>query len=141
MRNGGSGRVHGAFDSRRAKEIEFYERIGQEGLSDTICQDAFERFRLTFNDFNVRLESHNFLLGDTPTVIDIAWFVYAFRLNLRGYPIAKFHPRVFQWFQSLQSRNIFLNEVAPATTLNETIAQSWTKQQASGRAFEQTIRI
>jgi glutathione S-transferase len=141
MRNGGSGQVHGAFDAGRAKEVEYYERIGQEGLSDTICQDAFERFRLVFDDFNTRLESHVFLLGDTLTVIDIAWFVYAFRLNLGGYPIAKLHPRVFRWFQSLQSRDIFLNEVTPPATLNETIAQSLIKQRASGRAFEQTIRI
>ena len=37
------------------------------------------------------------LRADAASVLDIAWFIYANRLALAGYPIARLHPRLGAW--------------------------------------------
>ena len=51
-------------------------------------------------------------MGDTPSVLDIAPFIYAQRLSLAGYPIARLHPRVGAWVDKLRARPEFSKEIA-----------------------------
>ena len=53
-----------------------------------------EKFRDVFARWNERLGSFPFLLGDTLTIIDITWYVYAKRLRFGGYPLQRIHPNV-----------------------------------------------
>jgi glutathione S-transferase len=141
MRSGGLHAERDQPDPKMMKEIEFYERLGREGLSDDMCQSAFEKFRQAFEDFERRLASNAFLLGDAITVIDIAWFVYAFRLELGGYPLERLHPRVFEWFERLRREHTFVREVTPPPDVAKAIEQSSKDQQSAGRSFEQVIRL
>ena len=45
-------------------------------------------------------------------MLDIAWFIYAHRLSLAGYPFARLHPRVDAFLQKLRARPEFGKEVA-----------------------------
>jgi len=51
-------------------------------------------------------------MGDTVSVLDIAWFIYAHRLSLAGYPLARLHPRVSAWVEKLRGRPEFSKEIA-----------------------------
>jgi glutathione S-transferase len=51
-------------------------------------------------------------MGNTLSVLDIAWFIYANRLSLGGYPLERLHPRVFAWKEQLGARPQFAKEIA-----------------------------
>jgi glutathione S-transferase len=69
-------------------------------------------------------------LGDALSVLDIAWFIYANRLALGGYPIARMHPRVGGWFEKLKARPEFAKEVAMPP---EAMARLAATRRAHGR--------
>jgi glutathione S-transferase len=50
-------------------------------------------------------------MGDAMNVLDIAWFIYAHRLSLAGYPLERLHPRVFAWKEKLDARPEFAKEI------------------------------
>ncbi len=45
-------------------------------------------------------------------MLDIAWFIYAHRLSLAGYPLKRLHPRVSAWEEKLRARPEFAKEIA-----------------------------
>jgi glutathione S-transferase len=45
-------------------------------------------------------------------VLDIAWFIYAHRLSLAGYPLGRLHPRLGAWAETLRARPEFAKEIA-----------------------------
>ena len=75
-------------------------------------------------------------MGDTLSVLDIAWFIYANRLSLAGYPLARLHPRLGAWAEKLSSRPEFAREIAmPAEALARIEATRRTQTQA-GKTLE-----
>jgi glutathione S-transferase len=108
----GSGSVHGAADPDRVREAEFWrEMIRNNGVSDERARQAFRRFRSAFEQFEDRLEKHDFLLGDQLTLLDIAWYIYVKRLSEASYPLHRLHPRLGKWFDALDARKDFRGEV------------------------------
>src|SRR4029077_5986451 len=73
---------------------------------------AAQKFRTEFASLDERLAQHCYLLGQDLTVLDIAWFIYAHRLSLAGYPFARLHPRVDAFVQKLRATPEFAKEVA-----------------------------
>lgn len=125
-------RKGGGLDAEKQSEIAFYERLARTGLDDATCRTSASRFRAAFDELEARLADHPFLLGDTLTVIDIAWFVYAYRLTLGGYPLEALHPRLHAWFESRRAVPGWEDEVAPPPALAEKIAANRAQQQAEG---------
>ena len=89
----GSGTVQGKADVEIAKQIDFWSRLGHDGISDKDARASALKFRHAFDDLERRLASQPYLLGDTLTVLDIAWFIYVDRLSLAAYPFSRLHPR------------------------------------------------
>jgi glutathione S-transferase len=85
----GSGTVNGSPDPEKAVQIEYWQRAANEGFTDQAVRASALRFRTEFDALQKRLAEHAFLLGDSVSVLDIAWFIYANRLSLAGYPIAR----------------------------------------------------
>ncbi len=110
--NAGSGTVNGEKDGRKEIEIGFWKTFAAEGITDAIAREAAEKFRAAFTELDDRLANSPFLLGDTLSVLDIAWFIYANRLVLAGYPLARLHPRLGSWFDRLYDRPEFAKEIA-----------------------------
>ena len=81
----------------------------------------------TKKDIDKRLAGSPYLMGDALNVLDIAWFIYAFRLSLAGYPFRRLHPHVAAWEEKLRARPEFAKEIAgtrkPATPVNRTLEQ------------------
>ncbi len=108
----GSGTVQGTKDRDKEMQIEFWERAAREGFTDERARTSAQKFRTEFEALDRRLAQHTYLMGDTPSVLDIAWFIYAHRLSLAGYPFARLHPRVGAWADKLRARPEFSREIA-----------------------------
>lgn len=131
-RSGGSGTVQGKVDARKDVEIDFWERAARDGFTDTAARNSALKFRAAFDELDGRLADSAYLFGDALTAIDIAWFIYANRLVLAGYPLARLHPNVGKWFEGLQGRPEFSREVETPPPVLEMIAANRLKQEQAG---------
>jgi glutathione S-transferase len=107
----GSGTVQGSKDHDRDIQIEFWERAAREGFTDERSRASAQKFRAEFDGLNTQLTQHPYLMGDTLSVLDIAWFIYAHRLSLAGYPLARLHPHLSAWVEKLRARPEFSKEI------------------------------
>ena len=123
----GSGTVQGLKDPEKQVQIDFWERASKEGFTDQAAKKSAETFRKEFEALDKRLTSSPYLMGDTLSVLDIAWFIYVYRLSLAGYPFARLHPQVNAWMEKLLARPEFAKEIAgtrkPATQVERTLEQ------------------
>ncbi len=97
-----TGTVRGAKDRNKEIQIEFWERAAREGFTDERARASAQTFRAEFDALDN---------GDTLSVLDIAWFIYAYRLSLAGYPL-RLHPGVSAWVEKLRARPEFSKEIA-----------------------------
>ncbi len=108
----GSGTVRGIKDHDKEVQIEFWQRAAKEGFPDERVRASAQKFRAEFDALEKRLAQHPYLMGNALSVLDIAWFIYAHRLSLAGFPLERLHPRVFAWKEKLGARPEFAKEVA-----------------------------
>ncbi|MFM9970636.1 MAG: glutathione S-transferase family protein [Burkholderiales bacterium] len=132
----GSGTVGGVKDADKAAQIAFWERVTKEGFTDEMARTSAQRFRVEFDALNERLGKSAYLLGETLSVLDIAWFIYANRLSLGGFPIEKLHPRVYAWMKQLAQRPEFAKEIASPPQIVERIAAVRRAQVEAGKTLE-----
>jgi glutathione S-transferase len=107
----GSGTVRGAKDRDKEIQIEFWQRTAKEGFTDERARASAQKFRTEFDALEKRLAQHPYLMGDALSVLDIAWFIYAHRLSLAGFPLERLHPRVFAWKEKLGAQPEFSKEI------------------------------
>lgn len=131
-RGNGSATIGGQPDPKKDDEQRFYETLATDGLSDARCREAAKRFRVAFDDFERVLERSPFLMGEVPGVLDIAWFVYAHRLDLAGYPFAALHPRVDAWYRGLAREPLWAREVDPGPRLTQRFSEIRAAQKRDG---------
>jgi glutathione S-transferase len=134
---GGSGTVQGARDPEKAVQIAFWERAAREGFTDAAARASARKFRAEFDALDRALAQQPYLMGDAPTVLDIAWFIYVNRLALAGYPFARLHPHVDAWFGKLAERPEFAKEVAMPPEATARAAATRRAQVAAGKTLEQ----
>jgi glutathione S-transferase len=123
----GAGTVQGLKDRDKDIQIEFWQRAAREGFTDERARASAQKFRKEFDALDKRLAQSPYLMGDALSVLDIAWFIYAFRLSLAGYPFARLHPHVAAWEEKLRARPEFAKEIAgtrkPASAVGRTLEQ------------------
>lgn len=133
----GSGTVQGTADRDKAVQIEFWQRAAREGFPDDRARASAQKFRAAFDALDRRLAAQPYLMGDTLSVLDIAWFIYANRLSLGGYPLARLHPRVQTWFETLRGRPEFAKEVAMPPEAVQRIEATRRAHAQAGKTMEQ----
>jgi glutathione S-transferase len=123
----GSGTVQGLPDRDKQIQIEFWQRAAKEGFTDERARASAQKFRAEFDALDKTLANNPYLIGGALSVIDVAWFIYAYRLSLAGYPFARLHPHVSAWEEKLRARPEFAKEIAgtrtPATPVSRTLEQ------------------
>lgn len=122
-------------DAKKEAEIAFYERLAETGLDEASCRASAVRFRAAFSRFEARLAAHPFLAGAALSVVDIAWFVYAYRLTAGGYPLKELHPRVRDWFEARRAMPGWEAEVALPPAVLERAAAARERDAAAGRTM------
>jgi glutathione S-transferase len=132
----GSGTVQGSKDHDRELQIEFWERAAREGFTDERSRASAQKFRAEFDALDKRLAQHPYLMGDTLSVLDIAWFIYAHRLSLAGYPFPRLHPRVSTWVEKLRARPEFAKEIAMPPESVTRLEATHRAQAKAGKTLE-----
>ena len=132
----GSGTVRGAKDRDKEIQIEFWRRAAKEGFTDERARVSAQKFRAEFDTLEKRLTRHPYLMGESLTVLDIAWFIYAHRLSLAGFPLERLHPRVFAWKEKLGARPEFANEIAAPPEAKARMDAAYQAQVRAGKTLE-----
>jgi glutathione S-transferase len=132
----GSGTVQGRKDDAKSQQIDFWDRFAKEGITDAAARASALKFRAAFDELDRLLARQPYLLGDAPSVLDIAWFIYVNRLALAGYPFARLHPRVDAWFGKLRARPEFAKEVQLAPPLAERFDATRRAHAQAGKSLE-----
>jgi glutathione S-transferase len=132
----GSGTVQGAKDRDKEIQIEFWQRAAKEGFTDERARASAQKFRTEFEALNQRLTQLPYLMGESLGVLDIAWFIYAHRLSLAGYPLKRLHPRVSAWVEKLRARPEFAKEIAMPPEVKARIEAAHSQQVQAGKTLE-----
>jgi glutathione S-transferase len=132
----GSGTVRGEKDRDKEVQIAFWHRAAKEGFTDERARASARKFRGAFDALESRLAQQPCLMGDAPSVLDIAWFIYAHRLSLAGYPLERLHPRVFAWKEKLGARPEFAKEIAVAPEVKARMDAARHTQVHRGQTLE-----
>ena len=123
-------------DPNKEREIAYWEAYAKnEGITDEGIKASAARFRTTLDELAANKGDNRYLLGDTLTVLDIAWFVYVNRIVLCGYPLDRLHPNLSGWFAELQQRPEFAKEVASPDHMLEKIKANHAAQKAAGTSL------
>jgi glutathione S-transferase len=132
----GTGTVQGLQDREKAVQIEFWQRAACDGFTDQAARISAQKFRAEFEALDRRLAGQPYLMGDALSVLDIAWFIYANRLTLGGYPMARSHPRVAAWLGKLVAQPEFAKEVAMPPEVMARLQATRRNQEAAGKTLE-----
>ena len=89
----------------------FWEHYEKYGITNEDASRSLIRFRTALEDLNDQLEDSPYILGAELSLVDIAWFIYATRIQHANYPLQRLHPNVFGWYERLYSNNLFRKEV------------------------------
>lgn len=116
-RQNGSGTVQGTVDGDKQTQIEFWERAAKDGFTDEAARTSALKFRAEFDVLENRLAQQPYLMGDHLSVVDIAWFIYAHRLSLAGYPFGRLHPKLQSFLEGLRARPSLPKRLRPLPTL------------------------
>ena len=137
----GSGTVRGAKDRDKEIQIEFWERAAREGFTDERARTSAQKFCTEFEALDKQLAHHPYLMGDTLSVLDIAWFIYAHRLSLAGYPFPRLHPRVSAWVEKLRALPEFSKEIAMPPESVARLEATRRAQAQAGKTLETVAGI
>ena len=132
----GSGTVQGAVDRDKQVQIEFWERAAKEGFTDERARASAQKFRAEFDAMDKTLARQPYLMGDTLSVLDIAWLIYAHRLSLAGYPFERLHPHIFAWKEKLSARPEFAKEIEMLRHSREHLEANRRAQEQAGKTLE-----
>ena len=98
-------------DKLKMKEVEFYETYGEEGITNEAVKLSLAKFCKRYDKFEGHLNNQKYLMGDKLSMLDLAWFIYSYRLYISGFPFRELYPQVLIWFEDLYARNEFYKEV------------------------------
>ena len=123
-------------DREKEIQIEFWQRAAREGFTDERARASAQKFRAEFDALDKRLASSPYLMGETLSVLDIAWLIYTHRLSLAGYPFARLHPHVAAWKDKLERDAGVRQGDRDAPRLSERLAATRRAQEQAGKTLE-----
>ena len=103
--------LNGEIDSMDDVNRNFWEQYVKYGKTDEDASRSLIRFRTALEDLNDQLEDSPYILGAELSLVDIAWFIYATRIQHANYPLQRLHPNVSGWYERLYANVLFRKEV------------------------------
>ena len=131
-----SGTIGGAPDPEKDSQIQFWLDANANGITDQQVADAAGRMHAALTRLDDSLQETRYLLGSAPTVVDIAWYVYAARIIAASYPLHRCHANVGAWFDRLDARPEFHSEVQQPGALRAASAALQEEQCRLGQSLE-----
>ncbi len=137
----GAGTVRGAVDPDKQAQIEFWERAAKDGFTDEAARRSALKFRAEFEALEDRLADRPYLMGEQLSVVDIAWFIYAHRLSLAGYPFGRLHPRLQSFLERLRARPEFAKEIETSPDFDARLKATREHQQQTSQTLERVAGL
>ena len=103
--------LNGELDSMDDVNRNFWEHYEKYGITNEDASRSLIRFRTALEDLNDQLEDNQYILGAELSLVDIAWFIYATRIQHANYPLQRLHPNVSGWYERLYANVLFRKEV------------------------------
>ena len=103
--------LNGELDSMDDVNRNFWGQYEKHGITDEDASRSLIRFRTALEDLNDQLEDSPYILGAELSLVDIAWFIYATRIQHANYPLQRLHPNVSGWYERLYANVLFRKEV------------------------------
>ena len=103
--------LNGELDSMDDVNRNFWEQYEKYGITDEDASRSLIRFRTALEYLNDQLEDSQYILGAELSLVDIAWFIYATRIQHENYPLQRLHPNVSGWYERLYANVLFRKEV------------------------------
>ena len=103
--------LNGEIDSMDDVNRNFWEHYEKYGITNEDASRSLIRFRTALEDLNDQLEDSPYILGAELSLVDIAWFIYATRIQHANYPLKRLHPNVSGWYERLYANVLFRKEV------------------------------
>ncbi len=135
------GTINGKMDPHKQVEIEFWRNMAEHGITDEQIRTSTGKLKAVFDELERRLMCQPYIAGNSISLLDIAWFIYAFRLDMAGYPLARLHPSVYRWFADLLPRDEFAHEVAVPPPLKLITSALHAMQRLKGSRFEAVANL
>ena len=104
-------------DYLKLKEVKFYKSFRENGITDEAVRNSLNNFCKFYDKYESLLNKQKYLMGNNLSMLDLAWFIYTYRLYVSGFPFKSKYPRISEWFHNLYSRDEFYREVNDPVTL------------------------
>ena len=130
----------GKVDKQKDKEIAFWNAANENnGITDEQVTIAAEKFFKAFSDLDERLKTNAFVLGQDISVVDIAWFIYANRVVMAGYPL-NIHTHMQGWFNTLKTHEAFASEIFVPPHIAKAQKEQIDRLASNGDSLEQFVK-
>ena len=130
----------GKVDKQKDKELAFWNAANENnGITDEQVKTAAEKFFRAFNNLDKRLETNKFILGNDISIADIAWFIYANRVVMAGYPLTV-HMQMQRWFNTLKTHEAFAAEIFMPPHIAKEKRDQLDKLAANNDSLEQFVK-
>jgi len=105
--------------------VSFYDGYSNRTIPDAVYEDHLGKLYNAFNEINTELQDgRQFLMSDELTIADAFWSMKILRLLECGYPVATYHPDLYDWYQRIYQRPSFQNEVMGNNRLTNVVFRS-----------------
>ena len=78
-------------------------------------------------------------MGEAISVVDIAWFIYANRVKMAGYPI-NIHTQMQRWFNRLKTHEAFAREIFIPPHIAKAQKEQLDRLAANGDSLERFVK-
>ena len=130
----------GKVDKQKNIELAFWNAANTNGgITDKQVAAAAEKFVKAFNDLDKMLANKLYILGEVISVVDIAWFIYANRVMMTGYPL-HIHKHMQRWFDTLKTHEAFAREIFVPPHIAKAQKEQINRLAANKDSLEQFVR-
>ena len=121
--------------------VDFYDGYSSDTIPDEVYQDHLRKLHSAFTEIDVQLaDGRQFLMSDNISIADAFWSMKILRLLECGYPMADQHPALHAWFDRVQARPSFQNEVMGKNRLTNRVFRLKARvEQLFGKGLKQAV--
>ena len=117
-------------------EVKFYKSFSENGITDEAVRNSLNNFCKCYDKYELLLNKQKYLMGNDLSMLDLAWFIYTYRLYVSGFPFKERYPKISAWFLDLYSRKEFFKEVNDPLPLKLIRLYAKTSTSLSGKSIK-----
>jgi len=81
-------------DYLKLKEVKFYKSFRENGITDEAVRNSLNNFCKCYDKYESLLKTQKYLMGNNLSMLDLAWFIYTYRLYVSGFTYKSSYQRI-----------------------------------------------